>query len=147
MKRIIDNIDNGELYICRDPFIIYRALSEHIISSSDKAHWQSCGVIAEVHINLLKFGEGYSEYLVDVVSYLRVEPSNPSLVARICRSENMFVESMIMSTRVSLIASGPSKSVDDFCTQYRYVINNAGRLSTRSEIQAALAKLVRGACI
>jgi hypothetical protein len=59
----------------------------------------------------------------------------------------MFVESMIMSTRVSLIASGPSKGVDDFCTQYRYVINNAGRLSTRSEIQAALAKLVRGACI
>jgi hypothetical protein len=105
-----------------------------------------CGVIADIHVNIFRDGDGYRDYLVDVISYLRVEPRDPRLVARICRSENLFVEAMIMSTREDLFVRGPSNMVGDFCTQYRYAILNAKRLSKRSELLKALSKLALKIC-
>jgi hypothetical protein len=146
MVKMLDAVRSSRLYICRDPYIIYRALSEHFIDEDDKDLIDGCGVIADIHVNIFRDGDGYRDYLVDVISYLKVEPRDPRLVARICRSENLFVEAMIMSTREDLFVRGPSNMVEDFCTQYRYAILNAKRLSKRSELLKALSKLALKIC-
>lgn len=146
MMKMLDVVRSSRLYICRDPYIIYRALSEHFMGNDDKDLMDGCGVIADIHINIFRDGDGYRDYLVDVISYLKIEPQDPRLVARICRSENLFVEVMIMSTREDLVVRGPSKMVEDFCTQYRYAMGNAKRLSRRNEMLEALSRLAMRIC-
>ncbi|MEM4971010.1 MAG: hypothetical protein QXE01_07145 [Sulfolobales archaeon] len=146
MVKLLDVVRSSRLYICRDPYIIYRALSEHFMGSDDKDLMDGCGVIADIHINIFRDGDGYRDYLVDVISYLKIEPQDPRLIARICRSENLFVEAMIMSTREDLVVRGPSKMVEDFCIQYRYAMGNAKRLSRRNEVLEALSRLAMRIC-
>jgi len=146
LKKLLDAVNVGRLFICRDPMLIYTTLYNHIVSESDRKGWSSCGVVADIHVGLLRPGDGYSEYLVDVVSYERAEPSDPELVPRICRSENLLIEAMILETRRHLFARGPSELVEDFCAQYRYSMDNARRLSDRAEVLAAIARIASSGC-
>jgi len=146
MSRLLDSVSDVELYICRDPMLLYSTLYNHVVSDRDRKGWLSCGIIADIHVSVLRLGDGFREYLVDAVSYTRAEPQDPSLIPRICRSENLFVEAMILETRRHLSIGGPSELVERFCTQYMYSIDNVRRLCNRAEILAAIAHMASKGC-
>lgn len=145
MGNIIGGKRSGVIYICRDPLLIYEALYRHDLDEGSLV--EMCSVVAEIHINIYKYGRDYDEYIIDVLSYLKIEPRDPRLIARICRSENLFIEALIHSTRRHLALRSTSKYIEEFCLEYRYFIKNAERLTDRSEIRKALAQLPREPCV
>lgn len=147
IERFIESRSDGVIYICRDPVLFYKLLSEnHLVREPGGELWSFCGVIAEVHVNIYRYGFDFDEYVVNVISYLRVEPRDPGLVARICRSENLFLEALILDTRLFLILRGPSEEIERYCLEHRYMIENSGRLSSRKELREALSRISRSPC-
>lgn len=144
MGNIIGGKRSGVIYICRDPLLIYEALYRHDLDEGYLA--DLCSVVAEIDANIYRYERDYDEYIVNVLSYLKIEPRDPRLIARICRSENLFVEALIHSTRRHLALRSTSKYIEDFCLEYRYFIENTGRLTDRNEIRRALAQIPREPC-
>jgi len=142
---IIGGKRSGVIYICRDPLLIYESLYNHDLDEGSLA--ELCSVVAEIHANIYRYGRDYDEYIVNVLSYLKIEPRDPRLIARICRSENLFVEALIHSTRRHLALSSTSKYIEEFCLEYRYFIENAERLTDRGEIRRALTQIPREPCV
>ncbi len=145
--RFLESRNNGTIYICRDPILFYRLLYQgHIVSDIERDLWGFCGVIAEIHLNIYRYDVDFDEYVVDILSYHRIEPRDPGLVARICRSENLLIEAMILDTRLPLIVRGPSEAIERYCVEQRYFVENSGRLSSRAEFRDALSSISREPC-
>ncbi|HWQ17527.1 MAG TPA: DUF447 domain-containing protein [Sulfolobales archaeon] len=145
--RFLESRNNGVIYICRDPMLFYKLLYEgHVVSDTDRELWGFCGVIAEIHVNIYRYDADFDDYIVNVLSYHRVEPKDPRLVARICRSENLFLEAVILDTRLPLIARGPSSIIEKYCLEHRYFVENSWRLSSREKLRKAILNISRDPC-
>lgn len=145
--RFIESERDALIYICRDPMLFYKLLHEsHIVREPSEELWSFCGVIAEVHVDIYRYDLDFDEYLVNVISYLRIEPREPGLVARICRSENLFLEALILDTRLFLTLRGASDEIERYCIEHRYMVENSGRLTLRGELREALWRLSRSPC-